>query len=130
MRKELGEPLYVAVGYCDLGSEYLIPPYDFFQFCFVLLLLLFLFGQNVANKSEGLEMSYGLDTRPLLITTNVPHVDDDQFEFQPLMYGRRDHGHTPQQGRALIWSQKSVVKDCPHHILPNITNPVFLAYTP
>ena len=65
----------------------------------------------MANKSEGLEISYGLDTRPFLITTNVSHVDDDQFEFlittnvshvdddqfefQPVMYGRRDNGHTP-----------------------------------
>ena len=78
-------PLYVAVGYCDLGSEYLLPPYDFcFLFCFVFVFLfcfvvLFLFGQNVANKSEGLEISYGLDTRPFLITTNVSHVDDDQL---------------------------------------------------
>ena len=55
----------------------------------------FLFGQNVVNKSEGLEISYGLDTRPFLITTNVFHVDDDQFEFQPMMYGRRDNGHAP-----------------------------------
>ena len=67
-------------------------------FCFVLFLFLFfsfLFGQNLANKSELLEISNGLDTRPFLITTNVPHVDDDQFQFQPVMYGRRDHGHTP-----------------------------------
>ena len=26
LRKELGVPLYVAAGYCDLGSEYLLPP--------------------------------------------------------------------------------------------------------
>ena len=49
----------------------------------------------MANKSEWLEISYGLDTRPFLITTNVPYVDDGQFEFQPVMYGRRDHSHTP-----------------------------------
>ena len=49
----------------------------------------------MANKSEGLAISYGLDTLLFLITTNVPHVDDGQFEFQPVMYGRRDHGHTP-----------------------------------
>ena len=36
------------------------------------------------QKTEELARSYGLDIRPFLITTNVPHADDEQFEFQPV----------------------------------------------
>ena len=101
LRKELGVPLDVAAGYCDLGSEYLRPPLRLLFFC---LSVSSLSAKTWQINLKEFAISYGLDTRLFLITTNVPHVDDGQFEFQPVMYGRRDPWpHPPDKAPALIW---------------------------
>ena len=80
-------------------------------------------GVEAANMSAELTKPHGLNSSFSPITIDVPHVDDDPFEFQPVpcaevrkMIVASSANKAPSYNKGPI----SVVKDCFENILPTI----------